>query len=281
MNESTTGLMRPSSSAKPKTPITDAYRNHLFGGSAPQSLEKRLSNLAETESGMLKRMSQMVLMAQSFHLKAKGKYAESYKDVIQRMYPSLALHKQDLLEDLLQALEPITPDMIKPRQPAPTGREYALKLYETYKVPSEAVSNAPAAKTSFIERLTQSESSGNTLAEITIADGRKFSGALQFGEARLADYKTASGKRFTQDEFKADNALQDKVAAWHVADIDKTIDGLGLNTDGFDRDGLRAVAHLGGKGGMKKFVRTKGEYNPSDELGTSLQDYYDKFTVQS
>ena len=57
---------------------------------------------------------------------------------------------------------------------------------------------------------------------------------------------------FTQDEFKANSALQDRVAAWHIADIDKTIDGLGLNTDGYDRDGLRAVAHLGGKGGMKQ-----------------------------
>lgn len=75
--------------------------------------------------------------------------------------------------------------------------------------------------------------------------------------------------------------MQDKVAAWHIADIDKTIDRLGLNTDGFNRDGLRAVAHLGGKHGMKKFVQTEGEHNPSDELGTSLQDYYDKFTVQS
>jgi len=75
--------------------------------------------------------------------------------------------------------------------------------------------------------------------------------------------------------------LQDKVAAWHIADIDKTIDGRGLNTDGFNRDGLRAVAHLGGKHGMKKFVQTEGEHNPSDELGTSLQDYYDKFAVQS
>ena len=60
---------------------------------------------------------------------------------------------------------------------------------------------------------------------------------------------------FTQDEFKANSALQDKVAAWHIADIDKTIDGLGLNTDGYDRDGLRAVAHLGGKSGMKQFVQ--------------------------
>ena len=106
-------------------------------------------------------------------------------------------------------------------------------------------------------------------------------GALQFGDARLQYYKKATGSSFTQDEFKANSALQDRVAAWHIADIDKTIDGLGINTDGYDRDGLRAVAHLGGKSGMKKFVRSNGEYNPSDELGTSLQDYYDKFAVQS
>ena len=35
------------------------------------------------------------------------------------------------------------------------------------------------------------------------------------------------------------------------------------------------------KVGCSKFVQTAGEYNPSDELGTSLQDYYDKFAVQS
>ena len=40
----------------------------------------------------------------------------------------------------------------------------------------------------------------------------------------------------------------------------------------YDRDGLMAVAHLGGVGGMKKYVRTKGLYNPSDALGTSLSD---------
>ena len=40
----------------------------------------------------------------------------------------------------------------------------------------------------------------------------------------------------------------------------------------YDRDGLMAVAHLGGVGGMKKYVRTKGQYNPSDALGTSLSD---------
>ena len=117
-------------------------------------------------------------------------------------------------------------------------------------------------------------------AEITITDGRRFVGKLQFGEARLRDYQRATGTTFTQDEFKADTALQDRVAAWHLADIDKAISGLGDAASGYDRDGLRAVAHLGGVSGMKRFVRSKGEYNPADELGTSLQSYYDKFSAR-
>ena len=67
------------------------------------------------------------------------------------------------------------------------------------------------------------------------------------------------------------------VAVWHIADIDKAIDALGDAVAGYDRDGLRAVTNLGGVGAMKQFVRTKGEYNPADELGTSLHSYYDKF----
>ena len=106
-------------------------------------------------------------------------------------------------------------------------------------------------------------------------------GSLQFGAARLGDYKSATGKRFTQDEFKADPALQDKVAQWHFKDIDNAIDALGDAAKGYDRDGLRSVAHLGGKSGMRKFVRSNGDYNPADELGTSLKTYYDKFSSKT
>lgn len=141
---------------------------------------------------------------------------------------------------------------------------------------SSPANNGP--KDSFVQRLIQSESSGRSDAEITIADGRRFVGQLQFGEARLQDYQRATGKSFTQDQFIADEALQARVADWHFADIDKAINGLGDATDGYDRDGLRAVAHLGGIGGMRRFVVTDRDYNPSDELGTSLQDYYSKFS---
>ena len=130
---------------------------------------------------------------------------------------------------------------------------------------------------SFLDQLITSESSGKADAEITIKDGRRFVGKLQFGKARLLDYQNATGTIFTQDEFIKDTALQDKVAEWHIADLDKAIDALGDDAADYDRDGLRAVAHLGGKSGMKKFVQSKGDYNPADELGTSLQSYYDKF----
>ena len=127
---------------------------------------------------------------------------------------------------------------------------------------------------SFLRRLTQSESSGDSQVEITIKDGRKFVGSLQ----RLQDYQAATGKTFTQGQFKADETLQGKVGQWHIAEIDKAIDALGDKVKTYNRNGLRAVAHLGGKGGMAKFVNSGGEYNPSDELGTSLQGYYHKFS---
>jgi len=130
----------------------------------------------------------------------------------------------------------------------------------------------------FIARLIGSESSGNPDAEYTVKDGRRYVGLLQFGEARLTDYKKDTGTKFTQDQFKKDLKLQVDVSLWHIEDIDKTIDDIIENSKFKNRDGLRAVAHLGGKTGMKKFVKSNGKYNPEDELGTSLLDYYRKFS---
>ena len=75
-----------------------------------------------------------------------------------------------------------------------------------------------------------------------------------------------------------DLELQQRVGQWHLADIGKAIDALGDAAYGYDRDGLTSVAHLGGITGMRRFVQSAGTYNPSDELGTSLQDYYERFS---
>ena len=130
-----------------------------------------------------------------------------------------------------------------------------------------------------MRKMAMSESSGNPNAEITLEDGRTFTGLYQFGDAMLSDYRKATGAKFTTAEFKEDEALQQKVADWHFADIEDAIDALGSEADGYDRDGLKAIGHLGGVGGMKKYVRTKSQYNPSDALGTSLSDYCAKFSA--
>ena len=131
---------------------------------------------------------------------------------------------------------------------------------------------------SFYDKLRQSESSSDTTISRVNKDGRSFVGELQFGEARLNDYKKDAGVSFTLDDFNKNPSLQEKVAFWHIKDIDKYINKLGDSSKGYNLNGLRAIAHLGGKGGMKKWLETKGEYNPSDELGTSLSDYYNKFS---
>lgn len=128
----------------------------------------------------------------------------------------------------------------------------------------------------FIDKLIQSESSGRTGAEFKTKGGSRYVGEGQFGEARLADFKKYTNTEFTQDDFKNDPDLQDEVMEWHVRDLDKQISKT-KGAENFDRDGLRAVAHLGGVSGMKQFVASGGKYNPSDELGTSLMKYYNKF----
>jgi hypothetical protein len=138
------------------------------------------------------------------------------------------------------------------------------------------IMNRDSATGSFAAKMKQSESGGRDDVQITIDDGRTMTGGYQFGDARLADYKKANKTKFTTEQFKNDAGLQEKVFQWHIADIDRAITKL-PGSDKMSLDGLRAVAHLGGKGGMRKYVTTGGKYNPADQFGTRLSDYYNKF----
>ncbi|MGA6101740.1 hypothetical protein ACPESL_06105 [Psychrobacter pocilloporae] len=136
---------------------------------------------------------------------------------------------------------------------------------------------------SIINSLTGTESSGNSAAFRTNADGRNFGGLIQMGDARLQDYATATGTRpITATQFKNLPAAQQRaVNEWHVSDLTKAAQATGavgkvINGVPVTLSGLVAVGHLGGKGGMNKFVQTNGRYNPKDQLGTSLTDYLSK-----
>ena len=275
MEYDTKGLMATNTQPAKRTPVLAEFLNSL-APQQPLTLEQRLAALTDSDRTFMMQLSRMVQAVMQMRI-AAGDQSQNYYDLVTSMYGKVSPSKRRLVAEILDASDPLdfepTPNK-KPREDVISSFYDSPEMQIAPKEPKQM--NAD-----FLERLSESESSGDGNAEIAIKDGRRYVGALQVGDARLQDYKKATGSSFTQDEFKANSALQRSVAAWHIADIDKTIDGLGINTDGYDRDGLRAVAHLGGKSGMKKFVRSNGEYNPSDELGTSLQDYYDKFAVQS
>jgi len=262
--------------------LLSQLRNALAPSVSTLSQEERLEKLTPEQRQQVLTFAQLAKMMAATEIALKGYSTESYLDMVRKVYRGCNLMMQQLIADVLEEVAPI--EVIKPEPQPKTDARMSIYTRDDLKLPSALEDNRAAPKSepeqlSFLDLLEQSESSGKSSAEITIADGRRFVGLLQFGEARLSDYQKATGTRFTQDEFIADKGLQDAVAEWHIADINKAIDALGDAAVGYDRDGLRAVAHLGGVGGMQKYVRTKGEYNPADELGTSLKSYYDKFST--
>lgn len=132
----------------------------------------------------------------------------------------------------------------------------------------------------FANALMMSESSGQSDAQITTVSGgteQTMTGLFQFSEDRLEDYMNQTGASFSVEEFREDEDLQKDVFAWHIADIDRVIEDNNLLDLGYTQNGLRAVAHLGGITGMLRYARSSGRYNPEDEFGTSLSDYYNRF----
>lgn len=140
--------------------------------------------------------------------------------------------------------------------------------------------NGPATVGSIIQSLTGTESSGNSAAFRTNTNGKSYGGLIQMGDDRLKDYATATGSRpISASQFRNLPAAQQRaVNEWHINDLMQAAQATGavgkvINGTPVTLGGLVAVAHLGGKGGMNKFVQTNGRYNPKDQLGTSLSDY--------
>ena len=275
--------------------IIDNFRNEILRNQRPKTLTQLLGELSPEDAAQVQSMARLTRMMAQTYVRSQGYMEQSYEDLVKQLHRGLRPDLQTIVTMLLEQIDPV-----EVREKPKFDRVAAqLSIYDDWNTSVSEVTggipeiidkdiaefSAAAGLTkeapeqlSFLDQLEASESSGKADAEITIKDGRWFVGKLQFGQKRLKDYQNATGTTFTQDEFIKDAALQDKVATWHIADLDKAIDALGDEAADYERDGLRAVGHLAGVGGMKKFVRTQGKYNPADELGTSLQSYYNKFS---
>jgi hypothetical protein len=129
--------------------------------------------------------------------------------------------------------------------------------------------------------LIAAESSGNSQAEYVADNGSRYSGALQIGSQRLADANAALGTNYSQDDLINDQAIQNTVNDWHMRDLARQVDAfmeeLGDEAANWSRNSLIAASHIAGVGGMKRHVRSGGEYDPQDSLGTSVSDYVNRF----
>ena len=226
----------------PEPPTNDLLRQimlQLGPAETSQSLSRQVAGLSQAQQQLVISSAKLLKMGMAMQSKPI-----SWASLIQQFYPNLGSNIKSIIAAVLQESDPkdvvgLQRSTVKADAQAEFLEGYASKLKpaELAGTQRDMQSHNPVdysdaypeqdKNKAFLNKLAMSESSGDPNAEITIKDGRKFTGALQFGAARLADYKTASGKHFTQDEFKADSALQDKVAAWHIADIDKAIDALG------------------------------------------------------
>lgn len=134
--------------------------------------------------------------------------------------------------------------------------------------------------------LIRTESGGNfqALNNEQGAGGRGHGGRGQFGHARLTDAARAGiiPAGTTPQQFaQMPPEVQMRVEQWHANDIGQQIARRGLdryvgqNIGGttVTPEGMLAVAHLGGMGGLEKFLTSGGQYNPSDSFGTSLGNY--------
>ena len=276
---------------KPNTGLMEVTGNEnltklkekIFGSTQPKrSLDYRIGQLTDQERLTFENALKFTMFLQQDQVKRKGYSDISHADTISTINRGISAELKQLVVEVLEHFLDIK---IKPK---PKEKYDGMSLYDRpeFQPLREAELAAmlgrkpqptPEPKqSSFREQLEQSESSGQSDAEMTLDDGRKYVGLMQMGKARLTDYMKANNTSFTQEQFKNDPELQDKVGDWHLADIDKAIDALGDEAKAYNRDGLRAAAHISGKIGMKKFVQSKGKYNPSDQLGTSVQDYATK-----
>ena len=141
---------------------------------------------------------------------------------------------------------------------------------------------APADVTPFEQQMGSAEGGGT--ADKVNAGG--YAGQFQFGAGRLADlglYTPAPGEDLKSNQWKGtfhiapynvtnlqdflnNPAAQHAAFTAHVANIDNAINNT-PGADKFDRNGLRAVAHLGGVGGMQAFIQSGGNLNSADSNG--------------
>jgi len=246
-------------------------RRMAQGGTASDSGNQRLSNKGISSKGRSRFVDENDADQLSIVSRREKTSAEPELGFMSGMFNRVYASNQTIKEQLRQYEDGSTRAMTVDGKPV----DMLNKGYEVNKVDpksKEGINN-------FISSMAMSESSNNSKSIRTNKDGKQFAGLLNIGKAVQDQYMDATGAEFDMDDFRDDPILQNEVALFHIGKLDQAISSIKNIPEKFnDINGLRGVGHLGGATGMKKFVESGGKYNPKDELGTSLMDYFNKFS---
>jgi hypothetical protein len=97
-------------------------------------------------------------------------------------------------------------------------------------------------------------------------------GKYQFGIGTLQLMGVYNATRFINDPMLQERAFHTNIAR------NKCFNGKQIGGVKVTESGILAAAHLAGAGNVKKFLRSLGEHNVSDEFGTSIANYMRKFS---
>tara|TARA_R110002072_G_scaffold261590_1_gene420411 strand:- start:660 stop:1436 length:777 start_codon:yes stop_codon:yes gene_type:complete len=247
-------------------------RRMAQGGTASDSGNQRLSNKGISSKGRSRFVDENDADQLSIMSRREKTSAEPELGFMSGMFNRVYASNQTIKEQLRQYEDGSTRAMTVDGKPVNMLNGDNNISLDVDNKSAEGIEN-------FISQLKKSESSGDDRSLRTNKDNRQFGGGLQFGMARLKEYMNETGAEFDLDSFIDDSRLQKEVGLWHIKNIDTNIGKIkNIPAKFSNQNGLRAVAHLGGVKGMKKFISSGGKYNPKDELGTSLLDYYTKFS---
>lgn len=115
----------------------------------------------------------------------------------------------------------------------------------------------------------------------SMADGEG-PGTIQISDADAAAFADELGIGLAPGQVKSTPALAEEASRWKVAKIDKAIEEGGYLEQGYSRDGLRAVAHLGGVDALETFTASAGNTTMVGSEGDDdLSAAYKKFSSLS
>lgn len=184
-----------------------------------------------------------------------------------------------LLSFAFKPAEVEVPEALKVEQPT----EVLFPQNRTEKRPkaffSTAIVAPPFLGSSFIgfrEALAFKESQGNYFTTNTLG----YLGKYQFGIGTLQLMGVYNATHFLNDPVLQEQVFQINVARnkWILRkDINRFV-GKWVGGVEITESGMLAAAHLAGAGNVKKYLRTYGEHNVTDDYGTNITNYMKKFS---